>query len=97
MRFFRERQAHLDFTVFAIAVVPMLGGVPLAFRLVMVAAISIASIVAFGITLEANDPRKMLATFNVSRPPQIIPDFTIRRVKYTESHSVNMFASKPFL
>jgi hypothetical protein len=97
MRFFRERSAHLDFTVFAIAVALMLGGIPNALCRVTVTTAAHASFVALGITADAIRLRKPLATLAVPGAPQIIPDFTIRRMKYTESHSVNMFDSKPFL
>jgi hypothetical protein len=65
--------------------------------LIVAAATTFANFMAFARSLNANGRRKVLATFNVSWTPQIIPDFTIRGMKYTESHSLNMFASKPFL
>ncbi len=97
MRFSPERAARLKFNLFAIAAMAMLSGVPLACCLIMVAATRFANFVALGRTPNVNNPRKLLAAFNPPLAPRIIPDFAIHGIKYTESHSLSMFTSKPFL
>lgn len=97
MQFSPERAAHLRFNLFAIAAVAMLSGIPLAFCLIMVAATRLANFMTFGMSLNANNRRNLLAALKLAWTPQIIPDFTIRGKKYTESHSANLSASKPFL
>lgn len=96
MQFSPERAARLNFNLFAIAAVAVLSGVPLACCLIMVATTRFANLVALEMTLNVNNPRKLLAALTVPWTPQFIPDFTIHGKKYTESHSVNMLASKPF-
>lgn len=153
MRFSRERSAHLKFTLFAIAAVLMLAGIPVAFSQVSVAAIrgtvtdpsgavapnakaaapntatgiraetvsnhagyfifpslqvggpytvtasaaGSVNFVASRLTLNTNHNREVLAALKRACPPQFIPDFAIRRMKYTKSHNARVLAGKPFL
>jgi len=96
MQFSPERAAHLKFNLFAIAAVAMLSGIPLAFCLIMVAATRFANFMTFGMSLNADNRRNLLAALKLAWTPQGIPDFAIHGMKYTESHSADMLTSKPF-
>ena len=78
MPFHRERSAHLEFHSFrAIAVVPMLCGIPLACCLIMVATTRFADLMALGMTLNVNNRSQDVGHIDVPWTPQFTPDFTI--------------------